>query len=243
MGPIEAVQTAFLKYARFRGRASRAEYWWFMLFYMALWVGAVAADAQKVYSAYQSGQIVMDMRIASWWTPWVSILMFIPLHSISVRRLHDVGLSGWWMFGLLYLPAFLFPVAIIGGASQPVATAGGALIGLQILSALTSLVFFILMMWPTQRCDNRHGPGPYEHHPVGGANFMAGPNAAQGDRKAAPSTSAKHDPWAAYLQLDKADVYATPEGQAARKAEVNSLYRQKILGEKPADTLDDGQTA
>lgn len=77
----ESVTTCLRKYVDFKGRASRAEYWWFLLF------------AVLVYFA--GGMIGLALR-----TPALLLLVlvcvFLPLLSAAVRRLHDTGRPGWW---------------------------------------------------------------------------------------------------------------------------------------------------
>lgn len=51
MGPLDAVQTVYVKYFSVRGRATRAEYWWFTLFSVALTAAAVFADFDKILRA------------------------------------------------------------------------------------------------------------------------------------------------------------------------------------------------
>ena len=63
-------------YADFSGRASRSEYWWFYLF-------TVLATA----AAGALGGTVGNLA---------SIAFFLPSLALLVRRLHDVGRSGWW---------------------------------------------------------------------------------------------------------------------------------------------------
>lgn len=73
----DSFKTCFKKYATFRGRASRSEYWWFAL---AVWLGLCI--------------------------PGVNILWFlvviIPSWAAAVRRLHDTGHSGWWVLVPIY---------------------------------------------------------------------------------------------------------------------------------------------
>ena len=72
-------------YADFSGRASRSEYWWFYLF-------TVIATAAAGALGGQVGNLA-------------SIALFLPGLAVLVRRLHDVGRSGWW---------FLIVFTIIG---------------------------------------------------------------------------------------------------------------------------------
>lgn len=65
-------------YAQFEGRASRSEYWWFYLFTV---LATAAADTL--------GGSVGNLA---------SLAFFLPGLALLVRRLHDVGRSGWWFF-------------------------------------------------------------------------------------------------------------------------------------------------
>jgi len=73
---VDAIRICLVGYAVFDGRASRAEYWWFVLFAtLATSVAALVSEAL--------GGIVL-------------LLLLIPLAAAGARRLHDVGYSGWW---------------------------------------------------------------------------------------------------------------------------------------------------
>ena len=74
-------------YATFSGRARRKEYWYFQLFYMLFLLAVVAADS--TLSVTVEGFPMMSILAA------FLILHFLPSLSVSVRRLHDVGRSGW----------------------------------------------------------------------------------------------------------------------------------------------------
>ena len=71
----EAVKTCFVKYADFNGRASRAEYWWFFLFIVA--VGVVTSMV--------SNMLAMVFNLA----------VLVPSFAVGARRLHDTDRSGW----------------------------------------------------------------------------------------------------------------------------------------------------
>ena len=75
----DAIKTCFQKSFTLQGRASRSEYWWFGLFLM---LGQVAL-------------FFVDMTLG---TPLsIFILAAIPaVFCAIVRRLHDLGKSGWW---------------------------------------------------------------------------------------------------------------------------------------------------
>ncbi|MBT4211078.1 MAG: DUF805 domain-containing protein [Porticoccaceae bacterium] len=91
----EAVTSVlFKKYATFNGRASRSEYWWFILFYTALSLGLENLDFMLGWkfgepSAFGSRPGVLDLIF--------SLATFLPSICVGARRLHDVNRSGWWM--------------------------------------------------------------------------------------------------------------------------------------------------
>jgi uncharacterized membrane protein YhaH (DUF805 family) len=77
-----AIGTAFRKYATFDGRATRAEFWWFILF--TVLVGS-ALGAFNVGTP--TGEITLGTSLASVW----SIVTFVPSLAVAVRRLRDAG--------------------------------------------------------------------------------------------------------------------------------------------------------
>lgn len=68
----EAVRRCFKKYASGRGRANRVEYWMWWLFVV----------------------IVTSFVVVGW---IMLPILIIPTLSATVRRLHDIGKSGWWI--------------------------------------------------------------------------------------------------------------------------------------------------
>ena len=87
---MTAVRTALLeRYADFHGRSRRSEYWWFFLFnilvniVLNLLVGIAAIFA------------ILSLI--------VSLGLLIPAIAVGVRRLHDIGKSGWWLL-LAFIP-------------------------------------------------------------------------------------------------------------------------------------------
>jgi uncharacterized membrane protein YhaH (DUF805 family) len=85
----EAISDGFSKYATFSGRSSRSAYWWWILFYVLVFIGASIIDAAAK-------------------TPVIAALVwlgfFLPNLAVLVRRLHDTDRSGWWvLIGLIPL--------------------------------------------------------------------------------------------------------------------------------------------
>ena len=80
---------AFRKYFDFTGRARRKEYWYFTLFYGLSIVFAVVLD---IFFGTFNPQSSMG-----WLTIAFLLVSFLPMLAVSVRRLHDIGRSGWWV--------------------------------------------------------------------------------------------------------------------------------------------------
>jgi uncharacterized membrane protein YhaH (DUF805 family) len=82
----DAVKTGLRKYIQLSGRATRSEYWWFMLFNVL--VGLAAR-----YLIGGTPGMLMDMAL------------FVPTIMVSARRMHDINLSGWWQL-VAVVPVF-----------------------------------------------------------------------------------------------------------------------------------------
>ena len=90
----ESIRVCFSKYADFNGKASRPEYWWFMLFII------LASLALSMVGPRLAGLF--------------SLGTLLPSIAAAARRLHDTNRSGWWQLisfvpvvGLIVLIVFL----------------------------------------------------------------------------------------------------------------------------------------
>jgi uncharacterized membrane protein YhaH (DUF805 family) len=82
-----SIKTCFNKFAIFSGRASRSEFWFFILFGT---IGGIIATIIDVmifgYTIEDNGPIYLIF--------W--IITMIPSVAVATRRLHDINKSGWW---------------------------------------------------------------------------------------------------------------------------------------------------
>lgn len=190
MGFFQAVNSVFANYFRFSGRASMSEYWYFFLFEVLVGGALLGVDIWYLLSTINAAGTIegalLQISIWDFMLVYYSVFTFCPRLAVTIRRLHDAGMSGF-----MYLLNF---VPIIG-----------------------PMIVFVLMLFPSDD-DNIHGPRYFG--PGGGR----GPGASGGGAK-------RHDPMQGYAVLDRAKAAPTPEMIAARKAEVNALYRQRVLGE------------
>lgn len=86
---LESVNTCFDKYSTLSGKASRSEFWWFTLFVWATLFLIVLA----LPCLFAPSTVTLVVCF------WV-LISIIPLVAVSVRRLHDIGKSGWWLLKL-----------------------------------------------------------------------------------------------------------------------------------------------
>ena len=78
------------KYAEFSGRARRTEYWMFVLFNIIFLVIAIILDN---VAGTKFGELPYG-----WFYMLYALAVLIPGLAVFVRRMHDIGKSGWWFF-------------------------------------------------------------------------------------------------------------------------------------------------
>lgn len=145
----------FKRYFDFSGRSQRMEFWLFMLlnlivacvlagpFYVQM-IGAVLTSAQM---AGQGAEYNESMMAASLMSSPVSLAMvglygiyalftLIPSIAVTVRRLHDRDMSGWWYLGAIVLSMIPF------------------------VGFLVSIAFLVVLCLDGTPGTNRFGPDP-----------------------------------------------------------------------------------
>jgi uncharacterized membrane protein YhaH (DUF805 family) len=86
------------QYADFSGRARRKEYWMFFLFYSIFVFVAMLLDNVfgTTYDFFELNRLLGTKPVSGWIYMIFAWAMFLPLLAVSVRRLHDIGRSGWF---------------------------------------------------------------------------------------------------------------------------------------------------
>ncbi|OOP64545.1 hypothetical protein BMF89_03775 [Arthrobacter sp. SRS-W-1-2016] len=112
----EAARRFFKKYATFTGRASRSEYWWWMLISIVVSIvlniitsvagstGATVNDSGTTVPG--PGMMIGVILLVIW-----GLAVIVPSLALTVRRLHDVNFSGWLI--LIGLVPFLGSLALL----------------------------------------------------------------------------------------------------------------------------------
>jgi uncharacterized membrane protein YhaH (DUF805 family) len=124
-----AIKTVFVKYADFKGVATRAEYWWFSLFSL------IVSVVLNVLMGDPNDPNAVASGISLVW----SLGILVPSLALSVRRFHDAGFSGKWLL-LYFVPAILFFVAAASSIPVILAAFSGTLTGDALTAAIAGLL-------------------------------------------------------------------------------------------------------
>ena len=118
MNSFEYFKKCFRQYADFKGRARRAEYWYFVLY---TWLISIAVSLVDMLTL-GVGEDGMGLLGAIF-----SLVIFIPSLAASVRRIHDTGRSGWVLL-LSFIPVIGWILVIVYSCqdSQPGSNKWGA---------------------------------------------------------------------------------------------------------------------
>ena len=163
-----------IRYADFKGRASRSEYWLFAFlqgFWYALLIGLAAVS---MGSTEDTGKASTGVMIAFCIIVASMVGLIVPNYAVLVRRLHDSGRGAIWL--CLMLPTVLSAVMTIAtiataigsvglGASREVFV-GTALAGLGaagllgMIGYVGQLIMFVLTLLPGTKGENGFGPDP-----------------------------------------------------------------------------------
>jgi len=102
---------ALKKYAVFEGRSRRKEFWNFILFYIIFYLAAFLIDNLFGFDPVNSTGL---------FTIIFALAMIVPNLSVSVRRLHDTGRSGWWvLLGIIPIVGSIVLIIFYAQDSQP----------------------------------------------------------------------------------------------------------------------------
>ena len=92
----QAIRSVLSNFFKIEGRARRSEFWYWLAFFYVTNIILV------VFGFFEIGMI------------W-RLLLIIPTLTLSIRRLHDLDISGWWVLLLVLVPVFLPVIGIKKG--------------------------------------------------------------------------------------------------------------------------------
>ncbi len=82
----------------YKGKSSLKEFWIPFVIHCALFILAFFFMISSIIASAGTGADLKFLRVAGWIVIVYLILSWIPFISLTVRRLHDAGKSGWWYF-------------------------------------------------------------------------------------------------------------------------------------------------
>ncbi len=141
MGFSDAVAAALGRYATFRGRARRAEYWWFVLFTVG--TSLIGSALDMLFGFDEVGVFGTLFALA----------LLVPGIAVLVRRLHDIDRSGWSALALFLPPALAALVGVAAGGELGIA------VGFAVTLALYGTAIYFLTR-PGTAGPNRFGDDP-----------------------------------------------------------------------------------
>ena len=104
MNFIQSISTCMRKYVTFSGRATRSEFWWFYLFTVLVNLVATSQASSFVPALFEGQDMTENESLYFlnnffflYLSTITSLILLLPSLAVAVRRLHDVGRSGWWI--------------------------------------------------------------------------------------------------------------------------------------------------
>jgi len=140
MGFGDAIRAGFRNFLVFGGRASRAEYWYWVLF--SILVIMVLTFADIIIFGVSTGPL----------STLVTVALVLPGLAATARRLHDTGRYAWWLLLPIGPLVGLIVAALVGYMLLMVLIVAAALIGFVILLLMAAA--------PGTTEPNRFGPEP-----------------------------------------------------------------------------------
>ena len=169
----ESVKVCLRKYADFSGRATRAEYWWWVLATLIVSFAVAAIDG-----------FVNALAAPYSFSPFSAIFglaVLLPDLAVTTRRLHDIGKSGWWQLAWFAIAGTGWLIFAVGLAFTLVSLFSGggwnddffndvkfiafvpAIVTLVIALLVSLAVFIWALLWMVRQGEsgpNRFGPDP-----------------------------------------------------------------------------------
>jgi uncharacterized membrane protein YhaH (DUF805 family) len=133
---VQAVKSVLVNFRKFRGTASRREYWFFVL--ATVLIGIVLSTIESIiWPPIETEDIIEALNQPTPLTTITGLLLLIPTLAVTSRRIQDSGWSGKWLF-LYLLPIVPLLMGIIGVVGYLQSTAAPEI---EVLA--TSVAYFV----------------------------------------------------------------------------------------------------
>ena len=143
----ESVETCFKKYAVFKGRASRSEFWYFFLFNAIVSLVTTLVFLLLIFLLGEEKWMILPSFLLMIY----SFVIILPSSAVYVRRLHDVGVSGWWY--LVYVV-----LSVLGGVCRICNISIASV--LMFITISMGIFMFIFTLMKGGKGENKYGPMP-----------------------------------------------------------------------------------
>ncbi len=102
---MEWMLLPYRRYAEFYGRSRRREYWLFILFYLLVLmvINAIFGEPLAMRAGPWFSYTVVENGTGSAVGNLFWLASLVPGLAVTVRRLHDIDRSGWWLL-LMFVP-------------------------------------------------------------------------------------------------------------------------------------------
>ena len=97
---VGALKDGFARYVDFKTRSTRSQFWWWALWSILLGLATSMLD------------VMLGMGDVGPLNSLLSLAMFLPSLAVAVRRLHDIGRTGWWYL-MIFVPLVGWIVLIV----------------------------------------------------------------------------------------------------------------------------------
>lgn len=155
---VEAIRLGFVNFRRFKGTATRPEYWYFILFSVLL--GIVLSTVESIiWPVDETLQGLDALNQPTPLTTAAGLILLLPTLALNARRFQDAGWSGKWLF-LLLIPLIALGLATFGlidylqNTPVPTVETAAAVIAYFVptllLAGLVQIFFLILTLLPSK---------------------------------------------------------------------------------------------
>lgn len=133
---VDAVKSAFVNFRKFKGTATRREYWFYIL--ATVLIGIVLSTIESIiWPPIETDDLIEAINQPTPLSSIAALVLLIPTLSVTSRRIQDSGWSGKWLF-LYLLPIVPLLMGIIGVVGYLQSTAAPEI---EVLA--TSVAYFV----------------------------------------------------------------------------------------------------